>query len=165
MAATDPTPATAAPGRPWWAALLTSALTTLFGLLLIIVSVVVVRPALDPSDSAIWIGLVLGGAGMMGVGGSLLGRAPAPPSQSGRATVAVLVLALAAFVGAAFVIGLASLVSGCATSDSGSTLAFRLRPDPKRPPPACLYVLEIDGRALHKGSVDVCPVVPVCVSP
>lgn len=168
MAATDPTPAVpAAPPRPWWVALLTSALTSFFGLALIVVAVTLVYPALPQGSDALWIGLVLGGAGLMGVGGSFLGRSSAPPDQRGRAAVHVLILALAAFVGAALVIGLATIASGCAGS------RYAARKDAAvdwTPGPPCHIEVHLDGQKKPAVTVDapeacepapdVCPVAP-----
>ena len=101
------------PPRPWWASLLTSALTTLSGLALIAIAVVLVRPALSDSQSEIWIGLVFAGAGMAGVGGSLLSRSPRPPDERGLARVdAMLVIS-----GTVLFVGLAWAVSGCASRE------------------------------------------------
>lgn len=154
---TDP-----APVRPWWAALLTSALTTLFGLILIALSVVLVRPALSPDESWIWIALLFGGAGLAGVGGSLVRSGAPPPDQRGNVRVAVL-FGIVALIGA---VALTAILPGCASTErNGETLGYRLRDDPERPPPACLYHFTVDGELVVEGAIDECPAVPVCSEP
>ncbi len=55
---------------------------------------------------------------------------------------------------------------GCgSTETNGHTLTYRLRDDPQKPKPACLYRFAVDGVLLHEGSIDECPVVPVCQEP
>ena len=93
--------------RPWWAALLTSALTTLFGLALIVISVVLVRPALAPDESWVWLLILSAGAGMAGVGGSLISKPPTPPpDQRGTVRLGLLIAAIA-------LVPLAILLGGC----------------------------------------------------
>lgn len=73
---------------------------------------------------------------------------------------------LAALVTLALVL-LAVLASGCAwqTRRDGDTFALRLRPDPERPKPACLYRWSLDGELVLEGAVDQCPAVPACMEP
>lgn len=124
------------PDRPWWAALLTSALTTLFGLCMIIITVVWVRPALDPTDSEIWIGLVIGGASLAGVGGSLLGRT----GQRGSSTLGLL--------GAVVVVAVAAVLlsqSGCGLLGPVQVAAEREITWQRRPGPTCYVRTLADG--------------------
>lgn len=124
------------PDRPWWAALLTSALTTLFGLALILITVIWVRPALDPTDSEIWIGLVIGGASLAGVGGSLLGRT----GQRGAAPLGLL--------GAAVVVALAAALlsqSACGLLGPVQVKADREIKWQRRPGPTCYVRTLADG--------------------
>lgn len=59
----------------------------------------------------------------------------------------------------------AVLASGCAwqTRRDGETFALRLRPDPERPKPACLYRWSLDGKLVLEGAMSDCPVVPACM--
>lgn len=59
----------------------------------------------------------------------------------------------------------AVLASGCAwqTRRDGDTFALRLRPDPARAKPACLYRWTLDGELVLEGAVDQCPAVPACM--
>lgn len=83
---------------------------------------------------------------------------PPKPDQRGLSRVELLLAILAGVI--------ASLLIGCSTIErSGETLTFRLRKDPKRPPPACLYELDVDGELLHHGAIGVCPAAPVCEEP
>lgn len=139
-------------------------LITLCGLLLFLAGLVIARvlkvPPGQPGDADLAgdLGDIFKSFGI--VVASLGAALPVPDAlkrllgASGSKIVAVLV--------AGGLLAAGSVLPGCATSDSGAKLAFRLRPDPHRPPPACLYVLEIDGRELHKGSVAECPKVPAC---
>jgi hypothetical protein len=90
-------------GRPWWAAVLTSGLTTLFGIALVLIAVIVVRPSVGPDYSEVWIGILIGGMSAAGIGGSLLGRSPPP---RGFSRVGLLIGILIAGL-------LAALLPGC----------------------------------------------------
>lgn len=61
----------------------------------------------------------------------------------------------------------AVLASGCAwqTRRDGDTFALRLRPDPARAKPACLYRWTLDGELVLEGAVAECPVLPACSEP
>ena len=132
----EPTPV--ASSRPWWAAPLTSAITTLFGLALIVISVVLVRPALGDDESWIWIALLFGGAGLAGVGGSLVGRGqPLPPDQRGSVRVVLLVVAL---VGVA--VALAASLAGCGAVQVRAEREITWQ---RRPGPTCYVRTLADG--------------------
>lgn len=104
--------------------------------------------------------------GLMLLGGILVGWAPAlppvkPPSGgSGPGNAATGLI-----VGA--VLGLLSILApGCASTErDGDTLQVRLRDDPQRAKPACLYRIGLDGELIVEGSLDECPAVPVCEEP
>lgn len=83
-----------------------------------------------------------------------------PPDERGFARPLLLLL-VAVLAGVVLV-----LAPGCAsTRVDGTTMGFRLRDDPKRPAPACLYRHTVDGVLLDEGALDDCPEVPVCREP
>ena len=77
--------------------------------------------------------------------------------ESGRAGVGL----LAALVVVALV---ALSLTGCAwqTRRDGETFELRLRDDPARPKPACLYRWTLDGELVLEGDLSACPEVPAC---
>jgi len=77
--------------------------------------------------------------------------------ESGRAGLPLLA-ALALVALAALALG------GCAwqTRRDGDTFELRLRPDPERAKPACLYRWTLDGELVLEGAVADCPEVPAC---
>lgn len=81
--------------------------------------------------------------------------------ERGNARVGALGLLLLPLVALALA---AVLASGCAwqTRRDGDTFALRLRPDPERPKPACLYRWTLDGELVLEGAVADCPEVPAC---
>lgn len=119
---------TEATTRPWWANLLTSALTTLIGAVLIVVAVCVLRPELAPNGDVYWGGLFALGLAFVMTGGSMLGvnaargsASPPPPlTRSGPPRGMVTVQALGAVAGVAFALVLllfaALSVHGCGGS-------------------------------------------------
>lgn len=105
--------------RPWWASLFTSALTTIIGVALILVSVCLLRPALAPDGDGWWGSLFVLGLGFASAGGSLLGVNVArggTPDQRGQVDVQ----ALGAVAGVAFAL-LLLIVAALSTSGCGST--------------------------------------------
>lgn len=100
--------------------------------------------------------------GLMFLGGSLVGWAPSLPpikppdgGKGGGGTTGLLIGCILA--------SLAMLAPGCGTIErNGDVMAFRLRPDPERPKPACLYQLTVDGELVLDGAIAECPAVPVC---
>lgn len=104
--------------RPWWAALLTSAIATVLGLGLVLLSVFVVEPAIAVGESnAGWQALLGVGLTLMTVGGSVLAQLAQSlgSSQRGGIDITALLGAICIVaVGAALAVGLATLVSGCA---------------------------------------------------
>ena len=77
--------------------------------------------------------------------------------ESGRAGLPLLA-ALALVALAALALG------GCAwqTRRDGETFELRLRDDPERPKPACLYRWTLDGELVLEGDLSACPEVPAC---
>lgn len=119
----------------------------------------VVMYALGMPDE-LWILVLLGGLALIGVSVPMR-------RERGFARVSALVPIVAAGVASLVLLALVTML-GCASSQvDGRTMGFRLRDDPKRPAPACLYRHTVDGVLLDEGSIDSCPEVPVCreVSP
>lgn len=146
---TEPLPAVRPPSK----------LLTLVGLLIFLAGLIVARVLRDSDASlATDLGDILKAFGV--VVASMGGPLPIPDAlkrslgAAGSKLLAVLV--------AGGILSVGSLLGGCATSDSGQTLRFRLANDPARAKPACLYELAIDGRVKHRGAIAECPVVPVC---
>lgn len=82
--------------------------------------------------------------------------------ESGRAGVgllaSLLTLALVPLL-------LALALGGCAwqARRDGDTFELRLREDPARAKPACLYRWTLDGELVLEGAVAECPAVPACM--
>lgn len=59
---------------------------------------------------------------------------------------------------------LALALGGCAwqTRRDGETFELRLKDDPQRPKPACLYRWTLDGELVLEGDLSACPEVPAC---
>lgn len=120
----------------------------------------VVMYALGVADE-LWILVLLGGLALVGVSGIPV------RGQRGFARVAALVPMVAAGVVTLVLLAIAAMLApGCASTQvDGRTMGFRLRDDPKRPAPACLYRHTVDDVLLDEGSLDNCPDVPVCREP
>lgn len=102
--------------------------------------------------------------GLMLLGGSLIGWAPAlPPVKPGGHGPGNAATGL--IVGS--VLGLLSMIApGCASTErNGERIGYVLRDDPGRAPPACLYRVTVDGELVVEGAIDECPAVPVCEEP
>lgn len=100
--------------------------------------------------------------GLMLLGGSLVGWAPAlppvkPPGGNGPGNAATGLI-----VGG--LLGLLSMIApGCASTEvNGERIRYALRDDPARAAPACLYRVTVDGELVVEGAIDECEAVPVC---
>ena len=140
---------TEATARPWWANLLTSALTTLIGAVLIVVAVCVLRPELAPNGDVYWGGLFTLGLAFVMTGGSMLGvhaaRGSSPPPRG-----SINVQALEAVAAVAFAL---LLILFAAMSAQGCALLERRKVLCTTTPRMALEDLP-DGRCALRGYCD-----------
>ena len=139
---------TPAPVRDWRALLI----DRLAGLAVAVLAVVLY--ALGAPDE-IWILVLLGGLALVGVSVPLRGA-------RGFARVTALVPMAVTGLLALALLAVLSLVGCASVQQSGERLTFTLRDDPKRPAPACLYRVTVDGELVLEGAIAECPAVPVC---
>lgn len=172
MSANLPPQSPPAVTRPWWAALLTSAVATLLGLGLVLLAIFVVEPAIAVGESnAGWQALLGVGLTLMSVGGSVLAQLAQSLGSSQRGHARAAVLWTIAGLGLALA-GAAFLAGGCAGSQY---IAQRRAVIDWSPGPPChlAVLLDDDGKAAVTVDApeacepppDVCPVAPAPPAP
>lgn len=103
------------------------------------------------ADDGVWIVVLFGGLALVGV-------IPPQRKERGFARVSAIVPIAAAGVASLVLLALVTMLGCAGIERSGEVLELRYKPDPKRPPPACLYVMTLDGEVIQRGTVDDCRV-------